>query len=53
LEDVYSVKALLLAQTPKRKLLPEKGLIGPVRNLGINQKFTFPNDTDLLSDSRP
>jgi hypothetical protein len=44
---------LLRAQTPKMELLPETGLIGPVQNLGAHQKFTFPNDTDLLCDFSP
>jgi hypothetical protein len=39
---------LLRAQTSKRKLLPETDLMGPVKNLGVHPKFTFPNDIDLL-----
>jgi hypothetical protein len=44
---------LFRAHTPKRKLLPETGLIGPVQNLGIHQKFTFPNDIILLRGFNP
>jgi hypothetical protein len=29
-------------QTPKRRLLHETSLIGPVQILGVGQKFTFP-----------
>jgi hypothetical protein len=59
LEDDYFGKRalqsgkLLRAQTPKRKLLPETGLIGPVQNLGVCQIFTFPSDTEMLCDFGP
>jgi hypothetical protein len=44
---------LLRDQTPKWIFLPETVLISPVQNLGVHQKFTFPNDRDLLRDSSP
>jgi hypothetical protein len=44
---------LLRAQTSERKLLPETVLIGPIKNLGVHQKFTHPNDIDMLRDFSP
>jgi hypothetical protein len=44
---------LLRAQTSKRKVLPETDLIGPVKNLGVHQKFKFPSDIDILFYSKP
>jgi hypothetical protein len=35
----------------QEKLLPGTGLIGQVSTSGVHQKFTFPNDIDLLRDS--
>jgi hypothetical protein len=59
LADDYSGKRalrsskLLRAQTSKRKLLSETDIIGLVQNLGVHQKFTFPNDIDLPCDFSP
>jgi hypothetical protein len=53
LEDAYFGKWALRsreffrAQTPKRKLLPERGPIGPVQNMGVHQKFIFRDDIIL------
>jgi hypothetical protein len=57
--DVYSLlvpitsNEILRAQTTKRKLLPETSINSQVQNLEVHQKFTFPNNTDLLRDFSP
>jgi hypothetical protein len=51
LEDDYCGKRA--HRNSERKLFPETGLIGPVQNLEVQQKFTIPNDRDFLWDSSP
>jgi hypothetical protein len=51
--ELSEVESFFEPKLPRISFLPEIGLIGPVQNLGVRQKFAFLNDTDLLRGFSP